>query len=550
DNASKSLDKLIGSQIPDKSRKGLGFVSYNVVPPPPIGLFSPPNLNLSYFSLEEFQQPKFEGYGPKSSKSISEDISNEVRESSDAPLVKELVSDDKLEEKTIFSTVAKIDFVRAKQQEKPVRKPVKYAEMYSFNHVQTNCNYHQRERVVSGNNYKRVNYNYSTKKAHPSAHRNMAPIAVLMKTGLRPLNTARPVNTAHLKTTVYSARPMSHFSKSAQSTGYPQKEDQGYVNSGCSRHMTWNMSYLSDFKEFDEGYICQELVDESQFYLKSLQERTVLIKNIVPKECLTCLVAKATLDESMLWHRRLGHWIRKLKNIKCDIGTEFKNRVMSEFCEKKGIKKEFSIARTPQQNGVTERRNRTLIKAARTMLADFKLPTTFWAEAVNTACYVQNRNASNDEPQPSSDTRKKDDEGVNKESRIDDQERPENSTQDILLLSRQSGVQTRRMIKTIYEQGFISAIYEGKTHEDLHTCLFACFLSQEEPKKVIQALKDSSWIEAMQEELLQFKLQQVGTLWIYHMAKEPLVLKCVQEHSETYERKVLPPGAGLKHSCS
>ncbi|GJY97297.1 ribonuclease H-like domain-containing protein, partial [Tanacetum coccineum] len=57
----------------------------------------------------------------------------------------------------------------------------------------------------------------------------------------------------------------------------------------------------------------------------------------------------------------------------------------------KGIKREFSIARTPQQNGVAERKNRTLIKAARTMLADSKLPTTFWAEAVNTACYVQNR---------------------------------------------------------------------------------------------------------------------------------------------------------------
>ncbi|GJX60227.1 putative reverse transcriptase, RNA-dependent DNA polymerase [Tanacetum coccineum] len=53
--------------------------------------------------------------------------------------------------------------------------------------------------------------------------------------------------------------------------------------------------------------------------------------------------------------------------------------------------KEFSNARTPQQNGVAERRNRTLIEAARTMLADAKLPVTFWAEAVNTACYVQNR---------------------------------------------------------------------------------------------------------------------------------------------------------------
>ncbi|GKD42412.1 putative ribonuclease H-like domain-containing protein, partial [Tanacetum coccineum] len=64
---------------------------------------------------------------------------------------------------------------------------------------------------------------------------------------------------------------------------------------------------------------------------------------------------------------------------------------MDEFCTKKGIKREFSNARTPQQNGVAERRNRTLIEAARTMIADAKLPVTFWAEAVSTACYVQNR---------------------------------------------------------------------------------------------------------------------------------------------------------------
>ncbi|GKE66518.1 ribonuclease H-like domain-containing protein, partial [Tanacetum coccineum] len=81
----------------------------------------------------------------------------------------------------------------------------------------------------------------------------------------------------------------------------------------------------------------------------------------------------------------------KVKVIRCDNGTEFKNKVMNQFCEMKGIKREFSVARTPQQNGVEERKNRTLIEAARTMLADSKLPTTFWAEAVNTACYVQNR---------------------------------------------------------------------------------------------------------------------------------------------------------------
>ncbi|GJZ05308.1 putative ribonuclease H-like domain-containing protein [Tanacetum coccineum] len=157
-----------------------------------------PNLDLSNSGLKEFSQPEFEGYGPKTSKNVSEDTSNEVRESTDALMVEKLVLDDKLEKKTVFPTVAKIEF----------------------------------------------------------------------------------------------------------------------------------------------------------------------IENLVDK---------------------------KVKIIRCDNGTEFKNRVMSEFCEKKGIKKEFSIARTPQQNGVIEKRNRTLIKAARIMLADSKLPTIFWAEAVNTAFYVQNR---------------------------------------------------------------------------------------------------------------------------------------------------------------
>ncbi|GJR22677.1 putative ribonuclease H-like domain-containing protein [Tanacetum coccineum] len=81
----------------------------------------------------------------------------------------------------------------------------------------------------------------------------------------------------------------------------------------------------------------------------------------------------------------------KVKVTRCDNGTEFKNKEINQFCEMKGIKRQFSVAKTPQQNGVPERRNRTLIEATRTMLADSKLPTSFWAEVVNTACYVQNR---------------------------------------------------------------------------------------------------------------------------------------------------------------
>ncbi|GJQ96711.1 putative ribonuclease H-like domain-containing protein [Tanacetum coccineum] len=251
--------------------------------------------------------------------------------------------------------------------------------------------------------------------------------------------------------------------------GHPQKEDQGYVQWMLKAHDREYVHYRrQNNKEFDGGYVTfgeepkeAKLLSLPKVFLERSNMYIVDIRILFLKESLTCLVAKATLDESMLWHRRLGHvnfktinklvkdnlvrvypqnvlkmtkhvllalresntkphcrftWVfflaskdetsgilksfiteienlvdKKVKIIRCDNGTEFKNRVMSEFCEKKGIKREFSIARTPQQNGVAERRNRTLIKAARTMLADSKLPTTFWAEAVNTACYVQNR---------------------------------------------------------------------------------------------------------------------------------------------------------------
>ncbi|GKE57774.1 ribonuclease H-like domain-containing protein [Tanacetum coccineum] len=85
----------------------------------------PTNMALIAFSDSK---PKFEGYGPKTSKNVSEDTSNGVRESPNAPLFEELVLNDK--KKTVFPTVSKIKFVRLKQQEKPVRKLVKYDEMY------------------------------------------------------------------------------------------------------------------------------------------------------------------------------------------------------------------------------------------------------------------------------------------------------------------------------------------------------------------------------------------------------------------------------------
>nr|GEY01212.1 hypothetical protein [Tanacetum cinerariifolium] len=81
---------------------------------------------------------------------------------------------------------------------------------------------------------------------------------------------------------------------------------------------------------------------------------------------------------------------------------------------------------------------------------------------------------------------------------------------DNVIGDMQSSVQTRRMTLTTDEQGFISAIYEEKTHKDLHTCLFAYFLSQEEPKRITNALKDPAWVEAM----------AIGTKWVFRNKKD------------------------------
>nr|GFB44761.1 putative ribonuclease H-like domain-containing protein [Tanacetum cinerariifolium] len=171
---------------------------------------------------------------------------------------------------------------------------------------------------------------------------------------------------------------------------------------GRSKHITGNMSYLSDFEVLNGGYVAfggnlkggkitgkgkiktgkldfddVYFVKELKFNLFSVLQMVprennmynVNLKNIIPSGDLTCLFAKATLDESNL--------CLKVKIIRCDNGTEFKNADLNQFCGLKGIKREFSIPRTPQQNGIAERKNRTLIEASRTLLEDSLLPISF-----------------------------------------------------------------------------------------------------------------------------------------------------------------------------
>ncbi|GJR21905.1 putative ribonuclease H-like domain-containing protein [Tanacetum coccineum] len=154
---------------------------------------------------------------------------------------------------------------------------------------------------------------------------------------------------------------------------------------GSSKHMTGNMSYLTDFEEIDGGYVAfggnpkgGKITGRGTIKTGNLD-----FENMYFDEASGILKSFITRVENLIDQR--------VKVIRCDNGIEFKNKDMNQVCERKGIKRKFSIAITPQQNRVVERKNRTLIEAARTMLADSKLPTTFWAEAFNTACYVQNK---------------------------------------------------------------------------------------------------------------------------------------------------------------
>ena len=79
-----------------------------------------------------------------------------------------------------------------------------------------------------------------------------------------------------------------------------------------------------------------------------------------------------------------------IQNIQSDHGTEFKNQDFENFCDENRIGHNFSAPRTPQQNGVVERKNRTLKKMTRTMLCESNLLRYFWAEVINTACYILN----------------------------------------------------------------------------------------------------------------------------------------------------------------
>ncbi|GJS85716.1 ribonuclease H-like domain-containing protein [Tanacetum coccineum] len=338
---------------------------------------------MSYSCLEEFQQSEFEGYVPKPSKSVSEDTSNKIKESSDTLLVEELVSDDKLEKKTVFPTVAKIEFVRPKQQEKL---------------------------------------------------RNQLTAITIKGKGWLMLLRPQHVGFGDLPNLI----------------GHPQKEDQGYVDSGCSRHMTENMSYLSNFKEFDEGYV-------------TFRGGAKGVK----------INGKGTLKTGKLDFEDV-YFVEELQfNLYFVKESQFYLFSVSEMCNKEQWKasqslflmnKKYCLVVTDDYSRFTW----VFFLASKDETSD--ILKSFITEIGN---LVDKKNTSNDEPQPSSDAGKKDDEELDNEqgatlpttylvpSTLNTRIHKDHSL-DHVIGDVQSGVLTRRMTKTTNEQGFIKKKVEPK----------------------------------------------------------------------------------------
>nr|GEW24702.1 ribonuclease H-like domain-containing protein [Tanacetum cinerariifolium] len=390
--SSKNLSQLLASQITDKTRLGYDnqvfnstvfdcdeFISYesdvsmptslvhdryksgegyHVVPPSYIGTFIPSKPDLVFHDASTVNEtvPTVLNVEPIPTKP-NKDLSQSNRPS--APIIEDWVSDSEDESEGEHMPTQKApSFV---QTSKHIKTPRPF--------VKPDCDYYEKKMVQKPvmNHAMRGNHQHYARMTHPHPYMHVVPTTVLTRSRLVPLTTAvtqtkvqhqRPtkhgVNKAHSPI----RRPIN-LRTSPQHTNFPQKvntvktnqgnphhalKDKGVIDSGCSRHMVGNISYLSDFEELNGGNVafgvnpkggkitgkdmCKKnsvlfidtkcIVLSSDFKLphknhvllrvpRENNMYNVDLKNIFSLGDLTCLFAKATLDESNLWHRMLGH---------------------------------------------------------------------------------------------------------------------------------------------------------------------------------------------------------------------------------------------------
>nr|GEU52047.1 putative ribonuclease H-like domain-containing protein [Tanacetum cinerariifolium] len=509
------------SSLSDRSQPNGG---YHAVPPPIIGTFMPPKPDLVFHTVPIAVETDHSTFTVQLSPSNPvQDLSNTNRPTT--PIIEDWVSDSEDEYETIALQIVP-SFVQSSEQVKTSRHSVQPVETYiptaspkptspksnrsskrrnrktcfvckSVDHLIKDCDYHA---SLSLNRYLLLLLDQVTAV--------QAPVVSAAQGNMSYLSKFEKLNGGYV---AFGGNP-----KGGKISG-KGKIKLDFDDVYFVKELKFNLFSVSQMCDKKNSVLFTDieclvlsldfkLPDESQVLLRVPRENNmynVNLKNIVPSRDLTCLFAKAIIDESNLWHKRLEHinfktinklvkdnlvrglptkvfkndntcvackkgkqhrascktkpassvnqplfrlymdlfrptfvkslnkksyclvvtedysrvtWVfflatkdetslilktfitglenqlsLKVKVIRSDNRTEFKNSNLNQFCGMKGIKREFSVPRNPQQNSIAERKNRTLIEATRTMLADSLLPISFWAKAVNTACYVQNR---------------------------------------------------------------------------------------------------------------------------------------------------------------
>nr|GEU69850.1 hypothetical protein [Tanacetum cinerariifolium] len=516
----------------------------------------------------------------------------------DASIIEDWISNS--EDETEIESVSKQkepSFVPTSKHVKTPRKSVKKVEHpKQADNLRTN---HQKSKGESSK---------SIRMTHPHSNRNVVPTTILTRSRLVSLNVARPVPTVVPQSTVKSLRPVKHaINKGTKGNAekalanwvwkpkYFEEFNGGYVafegnpkggkitSKGKIKTGKLDFDDVSFIKElkfnlFSVSQMCDKknnvlftdtkcvvlssdfkLPDENHVLLRVPRENNMYnvdLKNVVPSGDLTCVFAKAALDESNLWHKRLEHINFKTLNklVKGNIGRGlpsmiFKNNHTCVACQKGKQHRASWIGPTWlfDINTLTKSMNYQPIVVGNPPNDNPGIQDNLYAENENDV-HVATSGGDKTDSKKHNEKAKRDNKG---KSHVDpskypyDPDMPEledivysNDEEDVgaeadfsnletnisvsLILTTRvykdhllnliigdlnSAPQTRSLARVVKEQGGLHQIND----EDFHTCMFACFLSQEEPKKVHQALKDPSCIEAMQEELLQFKMQKGHT---------------------------------------
>nr|GEV57610.1 uncharacterized mitochondrial protein AtMg00810-like [Tanacetum cinerariifolium] len=476
----------------------------------------------------------------------------------------------------------------------------------SVNHLIKDCDYHEKKMVqkLVRNHAMRGNHQNYARMTHPHPHRHVVPTVVLTRSRLVLLTAARPVATDVPQTNVQHQRPANHGVNKAHSpirrpinyrpspknsNPHHALKDKGVIDSGCSRHMTGNISYLSDFKEINGGYVAfgenpkggKITSKENQpnaarsgptwlFDIDTLTQSMNYQPVVAGNQPNSSAGIQENLDAGKVGKKPVSTkqyvllplWSTSSKdpqNIDADAAFADKENASEVHVspsssdkpkkhddkakrEAKGKSpvdmsisvrdlsdefEEFSVNSTNRVNAASTPvtavgLNSTNITNSFNAAGPFNTAVSPTFEIGGKSSFVDPSQYPDDPNIPSLEDiiYSDDEEDVGAEANFSKLEtsitispilttkvhKDHPVTQIIDDLS--SAPQTRSMARMVKEQGGLAQIND----EDFHTYMFACFLSQEEPKRVHQALNDPSWIEAMQEELLQFKMQKVWVL--------------------------------------